>query len=82
LEQQPKNPSLNWNNNSATNNRELGLIVDDDQVADYYSGVFETDWNGEPDDDREWPTGAVVVGLGGVAVAALIAKRRLEFETV
>ena len=74
--------SLNWNNNSATNNRELGLIVDDDQVADYYSGVFETDWNGEPDDDREWPTGAVVVGLGGVAVAALIAKRRLEFETV
>ena len=74
--------SLNWNNNSATNNRELALIVDDREVADYYAGVFEADWAGDSDGDRDWPTGVIVVGLGVVAVATLLAKRQLEFEAV
>ena len=70
--------SLNWNTNSAENNRELALIVDDDAVAAYYREVFVADWRGN-DGPRELPTGIVVVGLGAVAAAALLASRRLDF---
>ena len=70
--------SLNWNDNSAENNRELALVVADDAVAEYYREVFEADWAGDGA-RRDLPTGIVVVGLGAVAAAALLAARRLEF---
>ncbi|GAB4306331.1 MAG: hypothetical protein Kow0069_02940 [Promethearchaeota archaeon] len=38
--------SLNWNENSATNNREVGVIVTSTQVASYYVGLFWYDWTG------------------------------------
>ncbi len=37
--------SLNWNENSATNNREIGVIVNSSLVASYYVGVFLHDWD-------------------------------------
>jgi len=37
--------SLNWNENSATNNREIGIIVISTTVASYYVELFEYDWD-------------------------------------
>ncbi|KYK31160.1 MAG: hypothetical protein AYK23_00810 [Candidatus Proteinoplasmatales archaeon SG8-5] len=36
--------SINWNLNSVTKNRESGLIVENQEVADYFSEIFEFDW--------------------------------------
>lgn len=38
--------SINWSKNSGENNREAGVIVQSQDVADYYKDVFEYDWNG------------------------------------
>lgn len=37
--------SINWSENSPTNNREAGVIVENSQVANYYENVFWWDWN-------------------------------------
>jgi phosphatidylserine/phosphatidylglycerophosphate/cardiolipin synthase-like enzyme len=37
--------SVNWNENSVTRNREVGIIIENDDVANYYSNVFLYDWN-------------------------------------
>jgi phosphatidylserine/phosphatidylglycerophosphate/cardiolipin synthase-like enzyme len=40
--------SINWNENSARNNREAGLIIENEDVAEFYADVFLYDWwNGE-----------------------------------
>ncbi|MGV9199216.1 MAG: phospholipase D-like domain-containing protein, partial [Promethearchaeia archaeon] len=36
--------SLNWNENSATKNREIGIIVNNSNVASYYVEIFNYDW--------------------------------------
>ncbi len=36
--------TINWNENSMRRNRELGVIVENDKIADYYSNVFLNDW--------------------------------------
>ena len=37
--------SINWNENSVRNNREAGIVVENEDVARYYSEVFSYDWN-------------------------------------
>ncbi|UCF49784.1 MAG: hypothetical protein JSU91_08545, partial [Thermoplasmatales archaeon] len=37
--------SINWNENSVTRNREVGLIIDNFEVAKYYKNIFFYDWN-------------------------------------
>ncbi|MCW3134380.1 MAG: phospholipase D-like domain-containing protein [Methanophagales archaeon] len=37
--------SINWNENSARNNREVGVIVENNEVGKYYTDVFLYDWN-------------------------------------
>ena len=37
--------SINWNENSVTRNREVGIIVENPDVARYYAQVFFYDWN-------------------------------------
>ena len=37
--------SLNWNRNAATNNREVGLIVDGAAIVEPFRAAFERDWN-------------------------------------
>ncbi len=71
--------SVNWNNNSIENNRELAIMVEDEVVADYYRRVFDADWSDDTDDTGEIPTGVIVVGLGVISAVTLLAKRRLEF---
>lgn len=70
--------SLNWNDNSLRNNREVALAIEDEAVADYYAEVFDGDWRS--DSTRELPVGVVVVAIGTAGGTALYLKRRLEFE--
>jgi len=37
--------SINWNENSIINNREAGIIIENEDVARYYADVFFYDWN-------------------------------------
>lgn len=37
--------SINWNENSVMRNREVGIIINDCEVAKYYKNVFFYDWN-------------------------------------
>ncbi len=37
--------SINWNENSVTRNREAGIIIKNEEVAQYYTEVFFYDWN-------------------------------------
>lgn len=69
--------SANWNNNSLRNNREVGLLVESEQVGTYFERVFEHDW--ERDGGDELPLGYLIACLVG-AIVALLAGRRLEFE--
>jgi len=78
--------SLNWNDNSAENNREIAVAVTDDAVADYYREVFEGDWQAGGGGgfsilpDGELPAGLVVVAVGVISGTVLLAKRWLVFE--
>ena len=45
--------SINWNENSPKNNREVGIVVHDEEVAGYFADVFETDWNAEADENEQ-----------------------------
>ena len=69
--------SLNWNDNSLRNNREVSLVIQDAAVADYYAEVFDGDWTG--DGTRELPVGVVVVAIGAAGGTVVALKRRLEF---
>jgi len=68
--------SLNWNEQAATNNREVILLLYGDEVADYYGDVFDADWGGGK---PELPVGLIGAVVGCLIVAGLVA-RRLEFE--
>ncbi|MHA1211599.1 MAG: phospholipase D-like domain-containing protein, partial [Candidatus Heimdallarchaeota archaeon] len=46
--------SINWSNNSVVNNREAGAIVRNDDVATYFTTVFDYDWG-----NSEIPVGFV-----------------------
>ncbi|KYK28467.1 hypothetical protein AYK20_07135 [Thermoplasmatales archaeon SG8-52-1] len=37
--------SINWNENSVINNREVGIIIENYDVVKYYTEVFFYDWN-------------------------------------
>ena len=37
--------SINWNENSPSFNREVGMIIKSREVAGYFTEVFESDWN-------------------------------------
>ena len=37
--------SVNWNENSVTRNREAGVIIKNNDIAQYYASVFFYDWN-------------------------------------
>ena len=37
--------SINWNENSFLNNREMGMIIDHPTIAEFYSTVFLSDWD-------------------------------------
>jgi len=64
--------SINWNTNSPTFNREAGVIIDHPEVGDYFSRVFEDDWEagganrGMPGPDLQ------KIGIAAAVVALLV----------
>lgn len=68
--------SLNWNNNSMRNNREVGLVIESTEVASYYGDVFDSDW--ERNDGQTLPIGYLVACVL-VAAIALAVAHRLQF---
>lgn len=69
--------SVNWNENSVDNNREVALAIEDEAVADYYADVFDGDWSS--DGTRELPVGILVASIGVAGGAVLYLNRRLTF---
>lgn len=70
--------SLNWNNHSARENREVAVVLHGKSAGRYYSHVFDADWGATR---RSFPVGlAVFVGFG-VAGAMWIVKREVRFES-
>jgi phosphatidylserine/phosphatidylglycerophosphate/cardiolipin synthase-like enzyme len=68
--------SLNWNNHSARENREVALLLEGDAVGGYYADVFRADWRG----GQWWLSGgllAVLVVSVGSAVG--VGRRRIAF---
>lgn len=68
--------SLNWNNHSARENREVLLALRSEGAARYFGRVFRADWRG-----GAWRIPLGVLGALAVATAgALWLARRFEFE--
>lgn len=69
--------SINWNNHSLRENREVAVALHDDAAAAYYVEVFEADW---PADGRERFRVPLALVLAAVAAGALVAEhaRRLR----
>lgn len=73
--------SMNWNDNSMTQNREVGLLLDGAAVGEYFGDVFEADWeDGGAGGEAEWevPVGVGLTVVGGV-VAVILGAMRIEF---
>jgi len=69
--------SLNWNEQAATSNREVVLVLHGRDAADYFGAVFTADWEAGGFDT---PVGVIGAVLGLLVVAGL-AARRVSFET-
>jgi hypothetical protein len=41
--------SINWNMAALLENRECGLLMESDVVADFFAQMFESDWKDDPD---------------------------------
>ncbi|WP_435077915.1 phospholipase D-like domain-containing protein [Halococcus sp. AFM35] len=77
--------SMNWNNNSARQNREVALVLDGEEAGKYYGRVFDADWTGgeerglDTSIETPLPVG-VVAAVIGVALLAAVVARRIDFE--
>lgn len=71
--------SLNWNRNSARENREVVVALRSRDAVDYYREVFEADWRGGTRRRPELFAGGAVAA---VLLAGLIARRTVEFAPV
>jgi phosphatidylserine/phosphatidylglycerophosphate/cardiolipin synthase-like enzyme len=77
--------SMNWNNNSARENREIALLLDGEEAGNYYGQVFDADWTGgeerglDTGTDTPLPVGVIAAVIGVTLLAAVVA-RRIDFE--
>ena len=77
--------SLNWNNHSARENREVAVILRGEETGGYYAETFDADWkasaggsgNGGP---NRVPVGLLAAVALGALVAIGVAKREVVFE--
>ena len=71
--------SLNWNRESARENREVALVLEGEAVAGYYREVFESDWAAGSDGDPGSLPVRSILAVAGVVVLAVLVARRVEF---
>ncbi|WP_254271744.1 phospholipase D-like domain-containing protein [Haloarcula marina] len=69
--------SLNWNEQAATTNREVVLVLHGERAADYFGRVFEADWRG----GRPTVPLGLVGAVGGVLAVGGLAARRIRFAS-
>jgi phosphatidylserine/phosphatidylglycerophosphate/cardiolipin synthase-like enzyme len=69
--------SVNWNNNSLRENREVALVLVGDEVGAFYARLFRADWRG-----GAWrlPGGVAAVLALATLGAVWYGRRRIEFE--
>ncbi|WP_089825660.1 phospholipase D-like domain-containing protein [Halogranum amylolyticum] len=70
--------SINWNNNSVRENREVAVVLEGEDPASYYREVFVADWRGGGGGGR-LPVGVVAVAAFAVLLGVAVARRRIEF---
>jgi cardiolipin synthase len=75
--------SINWNTNSPQFNREAGLIIIHPVVADYFSAVFEEDWEGRDPTSAQGGPDLQKIGIATAVVLVLVLlqvlRRRKRF---
>ena len=71
--------SINWNEHSPRNNREVGVIIENEDVGAFYTDVFLYDWNDPPVFDTGTGTYPSIFGIhnGTIKPNRTIAVREL-----
>lgn len=69
--------SLNWNEASARENREVAVVLTGEEVGNYYESVFDADWTGGT--GNELPVG-IIVAVGILVLVALVLAKTIDFE--
>ncbi|PSQ49109.1 phospholipase [Halobacteriales archaeon SW_6_65_15] len=76
--------SMNWNDNSARQNREVAVVLRGEEVGSYYAEVFDSDWEAGAGGGRgnfgRAPVGLLGAVAIGAVVAILYARREVTFE--
>jgi phosphatidylserine/phosphatidylglycerophosphate/cardiolipin synthase-like enzyme len=74
--------SMNWALGSATENREIGILLEDDAVARFFEAAFNADWEGRStsgSDLLRFEDPVALVGLYAlVAAASAVSLRKLR----
>lgn len=62
--------SINWNYNSPNNNREAGIFIKSEKSAEYFSEIYQYDWDGY---SGKWEIGTTKqIDLRHVLVAVIL----------
>lgn len=69
--------SLNWNDHSANENREVALALDSPVAADYYARVVAADRGAA---GGRLPVGLLASVIAAAGVAVVVGRRRVAFE--
>lgn len=70
--------SVNWNNHSVRQNREVALVLEGTEVAGYYERTFEADWRGGW---WRFPVGVGIAVLVATGLATWFGRREISFES-
>lgn len=72
--------SLNWNNHSARQNREVAVVLHGREAGAYYAEVFDADWRASRGTGTRVPVGLLAGVVLGAIAAIAFAKREVVFE--
>jgi phosphatidylserine/phosphatidylglycerophosphate/cardiolipin synthase-like enzyme len=64
--------SINWNGNSPNFNREAGVILEDPSLGNYFSSVFDADWNRAGDRGGTGGPDLVKLAVAGLVIVILV----------
>jgi cardiolipin synthase len=70
--------SVNWNDHSLRENREVAVVLHGDDAANYYADAFERDWQG----GRRTPVPTWLAATTAIAILVLLGvlARRIDFQ--
>ncbi|HDN96196.1 MAG TPA: hypothetical protein ENG71_03940, partial [Thermoplasmatales archaeon] len=66
--------SINWGENSVRRNREIGVVVEDKNIASYFEDIFWYDWNYKV----EKKEGGIEIIYTLIAFLLIILRRRVK----